>query len=53
MICKDFHPFSGLSFHVFMVCLDVQKLLSLVRFHLFIFVFLELLLGGGSNKLLL
>ena len=28
----------------------MQKLLSLIRFHLFIFVFIFITLGGGSKK---
>ena len=38
---------------LFMVSFDVQKLLSLIRFHLFIFVFIVITLGGRSEKILL
>ena len=38
-------------FILFMVSFAVQKLLSLVRSHLFIFVFITL--GGGLKKILL
>ena len=36
-----------------MVPFDVQKLLSLIRFHLFIFVFISITLGDRSKKILL
>ena len=54
-VCKDFIPFYSLSFYLCgcMVSLAVQKLLSLVRFHLFVFGFIFITLGGGSNKILL
>ena len=35
-------------FILFMVCLAVQKFLSLIRPHLFSFVFISITLGGGS-----
>ena len=38
---------------LFLVSFAVQKLLSLIRFHLFIFVFIFITLGGGSEKILL
>ena len=34
----------------FMVSFAVQKLLSLIKSHLFIFVFISFTLGGGSKK---
>ena len=37
----------------FMVSFAVQKLLSLIRSHLFIFVFIFITLGGGSKNILL
>ena len=43
----------GCLFVLFMVSLAVQKLLSLIRSHLFIFVFISVTLGGGSKKILL
>ena len=52
-ICKYFLPFCGLSFHFFSVSFAVQKVLSLIRFYLFIFVFIVIALGGGSEKILL
>ena len=36
-----------------MVSFAVQKLLSLIRPHLFIFVFISVTVGGGSKKILL
>ena len=36
-----------------MVSFAVQKLLSLIKSHLFIFVFRSVTLGGGSKKILL
>ena len=36
-----------------MVSFAVQKLLSLIRSHLFIFYFIFISLGGGSKKILL
>ena len=36
-----------------MITFGVQKLLSLIRSHLFIFVFLSITLGSGSKKILL
>ena len=46
-------PFCGLSFCFLMVSFGVQKLLSLIRSHGFIFVFIVVILGDGSNKMLL
>ena len=43
----------GCLFVLFMVSFAVQKLLSLIRFQLFIFVLLFITLGGGSKKILL
>ena len=40
-------------FVLFRVSFEVQKLLSLIRSHLFIFVFIVITLGGGSKKILL
>ena len=42
----------GCLFVLFMVSFAVQKLLSLIRSHLFIFVFISITLGGGSKKIL-
>ena len=40
----------GYLFILFMVSFAVQNLLSLIRSHLFIFVFIAITLGGGSKK---
>ena len=40
-------------FALFMVFFAVQKLLSLIRSHVFIFAFIFLILGGGSKTILL
>ena len=36
---------------LFMVSFAVQKLLSFIRSHLFIFVFISISLGGGSKRI--
>ena len=38
----------GCLFTLFIISFAVQKLLSLIRFHLFIFVFTSIILGSGS-----
>ena len=53
IICKYFLPFCELSFHLFMVSFAVQKLLSLIKSHLFILVFISITLGNESKKILL
>ena len=58
IFCQLFHlllffPFWGLSFHLHIVSFAVQKLLSLIRSHLFTFVFISMTLGGGSWSILL
>ena len=40
----------GCLFILFMFSLPVQKLLSFIRSHLFIFVFISISLGGGCQK---
>ena len=40
-------------FSLFIVSFIVQRLLSLIRSHLFIFAFISITLGGGSWKILL
>ena len=42
-----------LCLFIFMVSFAVQKLLNLIRSHLFIFVFIFITLGGRSKKILL
>ena len=43
----------GCLFVLLRVSFAVQKLLSLIRSHLFLFVFAVITLGGGSEKMLL
>ena len=43
----------GHLFILFIVSFAVQNLLSFIRSHLFIFVFISITLGGGSKKILL
>ena len=43
----------GCLFILFMVSFAVQKLLSFIKSHLFILVFISISLGGGSNRILL
>ena len=38
----------GCLFTLLILSFDVQKLLSLIRYHLFIFAFISITLGGGS-----
>ena len=45
-----FSQSTGGLFILFMVSFAVQKLLSLIRSHLFIFVFISITLGDGSQK---
>ena len=43
-----FSHFEGCLFTLLIVSFAVQKLLSLIRSHLFTFVFISITLGGGS-----
>ena len=43
----------GCLFTMLIVSFAVQKLLSLIRSHLFTFVFISITLGGGSQRILL
>ena len=43
----------GCLFILFIVSFAVQKLLSFIGSHLFIYVFISITLGGGSKKILL
>ena len=43
----------GCLFILFMFSFAVQKLLSFIKSHLFIFVFISISRGGGSKKILL
>ena len=51
--CSYFLPFWGLSFHLVYSFFTVQKLLSLIRSHLFISVFISIILGGESKRIFL
>ena len=48
-----FSPSEHCLFVLFMVSFAMQKLLSLIRSHLFIFVFTSVSLGDGLKKILL
>ena len=50
---KIFSHSVGCLFILFRLSFAVQKLLSLIKSHLFIFVFIIITLGGGSEKMLL
>ena len=50
---NNFSHSVGCLFILFRVSFAVQKLLSLVKSHVFIFVFIIITLGGGSEKMLL
>ena len=52
LICKYFSHSVGCLFTLLMVSFAVQKLLSLIRPHLFIFVFIFITLGDESEKML-
>ena len=48
-----FSPILRVVFTSCLFCFVVKNLLSLIRFHLFIFVFISLTLGDGSKKIFL
>ena len=50
LFANIFSHSKGCLFVLFMASFAVQKLLSLIRSHLFIFIFITL--GGGSKKIL-
>ena len=52
-LANIFSHSEGCLFVLFMVSLAVQKLLSFIKSHLFIFVFISISLGGGSKRILL
>ena len=49
MFADIFSHLVGCLFILLMVSFAVQKLLSLIRSHLFIFAFISFALGDGSN----
>jgi len=51
IFCNIFFHSIGYLFTLFMIFFAVQKLLSLIRSHLFIFVFIFIPLGGRSKKI--
>ena len=51
-VCGYFLPFWGLSLQLFILPFAVQKLLSLIRAYLFIFVFISITLQSGSKRIL-
>ena len=51
-LAKIFSHSVGCLFVLFRVSFAVQKLLSLIKSHLFIFVFIIITLRGGSEKML-
>ena len=51
-LAKIFSHCVGCLFILFRVSFAVQELLSLIRPHLFIFVFIVITLGGGCEKIL-
>ena len=53
LFANIFSHFIVCLFVLLMVSFAVQKLLSLIRSHLFIFVFSSITLGDGSKKILL
>ena len=48
-----FYPILKAVFILLIVSFIVEKLLSLIRSHLFIFAFISITLGGGSQRILL
>ena len=53
IVCKYFSHSVGCLFILYMVSFALQKLLSLVRSHLFILVFISITLGDAFKKILL
>ena len=53
LFANIFSHSEGCLFILLMVSFAVQKLLSLIRPHLFIIIFIFITLGGGSKKILL
>ena len=53
LFANIFSHSEGCVFILFMFYFAVQKLLSFIRSHLFIFVFISIALGSGSKRILL
>ena len=53
LFANIFSHSEGCLFLLFMVSFAVQKLLSFIRSHLFIFCYISISLGGGSKRILL
>ena len=53
LLAMIFSHSEGCLFTLLIVSFVVQKLLSLIRSHLFTFVFISIPLGGGSQRILL
>ena len=53
LFANIFSHSEGCLYVLFMVSIAVQNLLSFIRSHLFIFVFISLSLGDGSKRILL
>ena len=51
IICKYLLPFCKLSFFFVMVSFAVEKLVSVIRSHLFIFAFISIALGDWPKKI--
>ena len=50
LFANTFSQFTGCVFVLFVVSFAVQKLISLLRFHLFVFAFISLALGDWPKK---
>ena len=53
LFANIFSHSEGCLFILFMISFSVPELLSFIRSHLFIFVFISVSLGGGSKRILL
>ena len=53
LFASAFSQFVGCLFILFMVSFAVQKLFSLIRSHLFIFVFISITIGDRTKNILL
>ena len=53
LFANIFSHSEGCHFVLFVISFALQKLWRFIKFHLFIFVFISITLGGGSKKILL